>query len=69
MQTHLMSKIMHQNYAIILQQFNYGKNSFAVLVQSAKWRTQMKIITGSRCYNGVFFWGGGENIENLDFYP
>ena len=28
MQTHLVSKIMHQNLAIILQQFNYGKNSF-----------------------------------------
>ena len=25
MQTHLVSKIMHQNLAIILQQFNYGK--------------------------------------------
>ena len=30
MQTHLVSKIMHQNFAIILWQFNYGKNSFIV---------------------------------------
>ena len=28
MQTHLVSKIMHQNLAVILQHFNYGKNSF-----------------------------------------
>ena len=33
MQTHLMSKIMHQNLAVILWQFNYGKNSFIILVQ------------------------------------
>ena len=32
MQTHFVSKIMHQNLAVILQQFNYGKNSFIVLV-------------------------------------
>ena len=32
MQTHLVSKIMHQNVAVILQQFNYGKYSFAALV-------------------------------------
>ena len=32
MQTHLVSKIMHQNFAVILQQFNNSKNSFAVLV-------------------------------------
>ena len=32
MQTHLVSKIMHQNLAIILRQFNYSKNSFIVLV-------------------------------------
>ena len=32
MQTHLVSKIMHQNLAIILQQFNFSKNSFIVLV-------------------------------------
>ena len=29
--THLVSKIMHQNLAVILWQFNYGKNSFIVL--------------------------------------
>ena len=28
MQTHLVSKIMHKSLAIILWQFNYGKNSF-----------------------------------------
>ena len=33
MQTHLVSKIMHQNLAVILWQFNYGKNSFIVLAQ------------------------------------
>ena len=32
MQTHLVPKIMHQNLTIILQQFNYSKNSFIVLV-------------------------------------
>ena len=32
MQTHLVPKIMHQNLAVILQQFNYGKNIFIVLV-------------------------------------
>ena len=31
MQTHLVSKIMHQNIAVILRQFNYGKISFIVL--------------------------------------
>ena len=31
-QTHLVSKIIHQNLVIILWQFNYGKNSFIVLV-------------------------------------
>ena len=31
-QTHLVSKIMHQNLAIILWQFNYGKNSFIALL-------------------------------------
>ena len=30
MQTHLVSKIMHQNLAVILWQFNYSKNSFIV---------------------------------------
>ena len=33
MQTQLVSKIMHQNLAVILGQFKYGKNSFIVLVQ------------------------------------
>ena len=32
MRTYLVSKIMHQNIVIISQQFNYGKNSFIVLV-------------------------------------
>ena len=32
MQTHLVCKMMHQNLAAILQQFNYGKNSLKVLV-------------------------------------
>ena len=32
MQTHLVSKLMHQNLAVIIWQFNYGKNSFIVLV-------------------------------------
>ena len=32
MQTHLVPKIMHQNLAINLWQFNYSKNSFIVLV-------------------------------------
>ena len=32
MQTHLVPKIMHQNFAVILQQFNFSKNSFIVLV-------------------------------------
>ena len=32
MQTHLVSKIMHQNLAIILRQLNYGKQSFIILV-------------------------------------
>ena len=36
MQTHLVSKIMHQNLAINLWQFNYGKNSFAVLVPGGR---------------------------------
>ena len=36
MQTHLVPKIMHQNLAITLQQFNYGKNSFIVLVPDAQ---------------------------------
>ena len=31
MQTHLVSKIMDQNSAVILQQLNYGKNSFIAL--------------------------------------
>ena len=31
MQTHLVSKIMHQNLAVTLQ-FYYGKNSFIVLI-------------------------------------
>ena len=30
-----MTKIMHQNLAVILLQFNYGKNSFKVLVPGA----------------------------------
>ena len=34
-QTHLVPKIMHQNIAIILQQFNYSKNLFIVLVPGA----------------------------------
>ena len=32
MQTHLVPKIMHQNFAIILRQFNYSKNSFIIMV-------------------------------------
>ena len=28
MQTHLVSKIMHQNVAVVLRQINYGKKSF-----------------------------------------
>ena len=32
MQTHLVPKIMHQFFSIILQHFNYDKNSFIVLV-------------------------------------
>ena len=32
MQTHLESKIMDKNLAVILRQFNYGKNSFIVLI-------------------------------------
>ena len=32
MQTHLVPKITHQNIALIVQLFNYGKNSFIVLV-------------------------------------
>ena len=32
MQTHLMSKIMHQNLAVILRQFNYSNISFILLV-------------------------------------
>ena len=32
MQTHLVPKLMLQNLAIILRHFNYGKNSFIVLV-------------------------------------
>ena len=32
MQNHLVPKIMLQNLAVILRQFNYGKNSFTVLV-------------------------------------
>ena len=31
MQTNLVSEIIHQNIAVILRQFNYGKNSFIVL--------------------------------------
>ena len=33
MQTHLVSKIMHQKLAVILLQINYGKNSLIVLVK------------------------------------
>ena len=36
MQTHLVSKIMHQNLVIILRQFSYGKNSFIVLVPGVR---------------------------------
>ena len=32
MQTHLVSKIMQQHPAVILQQFDYIKNGFIVLV-------------------------------------
>ena len=32
MHTRLVPEIMHQNLAIILWQFNYGKNSFIALV-------------------------------------
>ena len=32
MQTHIVSKVMHPNIAIIVQQLNYGKNCFIVLV-------------------------------------
>ena len=32
MQTHLVSKIMHQNLAVILRQLNYSNNSFIVLI-------------------------------------
>ena len=42
MQTHLVPKIMHQNLAVILWQFNYGKSSFMVLIPghtvSLHWR-------------------------------
>ena len=31
-QTHLVSRIMHQNIALILRQFNQGKNTFMILV-------------------------------------
>ena len=37
MQTHLVSNIMHQNLAIILQHFNYCKNSFIVLFPEVRW--------------------------------
>ena len=35
MQTHLVPKIMHQNLAFILRQFNDSQNSFIVLVPDA----------------------------------
>ena len=47
MQTHLVSKIMHQNLAVILQQFKYSKNSFIVLVP-AGWRLP-RCCCGPRC--------------------
>ena len=46
MQTHLVSKIMHQNLAVILCQYNYSKNSFIVLIQSNN-------------FANFFFLGGG----------
>ena len=36
MQTHLVSKIMHQILAIISWQYNYSKNSFIVMVPACK---------------------------------
>ena len=38
MQTHKEPKIMNQILGIILQQFNYGKNSFIVLVPVSEFR-------------------------------
>ena len=35
-QTHLEPKIMHQNLAIILQHFNYSKNSFIALLPECR---------------------------------
>ena len=48
MQTHLVSKIMHQNIAVILWQHNYSKNSFAVLVPDRQRETRetKKLSTG-----------------------
>ena len=36
MQTHLVSKIMHQNLAVILRQLNFSKISFIVLVPESR---------------------------------
>ena len=32
MPSHLVPKIMHQHFAVILRQFNYGKNSLIAFV-------------------------------------
>ena len=44
LQTHLLSKIMHQNFVLILRQFNYSKNSFIALVLLVHVRIQTKDI-------------------------
>ena len=46
-ETHLVPKIMHQNLAVILHQFNYGKNSFIVLVPGFIWRGEGSSVTRS----------------------
>ena len=65
MQTHLMSKIMHQNIAIILWQFNYSKNCFLVLApeclslySSSLLRLLHKLITNILCQE-ILTGGGG----------
>ena len=49
MQTHLVSKIMHQNLAVKLWQFNYGKKSFIVLFPAPPWLWRWRYKAFARC--------------------
>ena len=49
MQTHLVPKIVHQNLAVILWQFNYSENSFIVLVPDIIGKILHRIFFANNC--------------------